>query len=146
MQAYVFLRTSGARNPIVTALHFPLQRIPQLRRWPVSLLLPRARHPLGPTSMGSAMCGGAWPPFIIACSSSFIFIFTQNSQGNQASVPPDTQTKQAEHLHTAGSTSENEWCLKFWLLSRFWLLSYELKKVEVRVSLVLKITPVIFNT
>ena len=48
-------------------------------------------------------------------------------------------------------TRENEWCLKFWLLSRFWLLSkfwllsYEIKRIEIRVLLVLKITPVIFN-
>ena len=77
---------------------------------------------------------------------------TQNSKGHQTSVPPDSQTKQAERLHTAGSThmrmSSNVkfWLLsRFWPLSRFWLLSYELKRIEIMVLLVLKITSVIFN-
>ena len=45
------LRCTGSK------LHFPLQRIPWLRRWPVSSLLPQAHHPLEPTSMGSVVCG-----------------------------------------------------------------------------------------
>ena len=61
-------------------MHFPLQRRPRLRRWPVSSLLPQARHPLGklPCALrcaGSESCGaGAWPPFITACSSSLNLI------------------------------------------------------------------------
>ena len=63
-------------QPFAPPVHFPLQRIPRLRRWLVSSLLPRARHPLGPTSVGSAVRGvwvarGAWPPFITACRSSY---------------------------------------------------------------------------
>ena len=39
---------------------------------------------------------------------------TQNTGGNQTSGPPDSQTKQAECLHTAGSTHvRTSWCLKF---------------------------------
>ena len=57
--------------PLWVPVHFPLQRIP----CPVSLLLPRAHHPLRPTALGSAVCGelrrGVWSPFITACGSSW---------------------------------------------------------------------------
>ena len=65
-------------------MHFTLQRIPRLRRWPVSSLLPRACHPLGQLlwalrCMGSESGGGTWPPSITACSSIFYFFsFYQN--------------------------------------------------------------------
>ena len=41
---------------------------------------------------------------------------------------------------------EKEGCLKIWLLFKVWLMSYKLKKFKIRVSLVLKFAPIIFNT
>ena len=74
--AYYNKSKSAHIQPFALPVHFPLQRIPWLRHWPVSSLLPRARHPLGTTSVGSAVRGirvtrGVWPPFITVCSCSY---------------------------------------------------------------------------
>ena len=56
-----WLITTNPNRHTFSLLHFrytfPLQQIPRPRRWPVSSLLPLARHPLGPTSVGYAVRG-----------------------------------------------------------------------------------------
>ena len=99
---------------------------------------PKSRHPSGLLDQESFNRVQAFPlanrPMCRAHSP------TQNTQGTKTSWPPDSQTKQAERLHTTGSTHVRmSWCLKFWLLSKFWRLSYKRKKIEIRVLLVLKL-------
>ena len=50
---------------------------------------------------------------------------TQNTRGTKTSGLPDSQAKYAERPHTAGDTLENE------LMSKFWPLSYKLKRIEI---------------
>ena len=62
----------------------------------------QGRNPAGPSDREFLNRVQAFPPATVPTRQ--VRSWTQNTWGNQTSGPPDSQRKQAERLHTAGST------------------------------------------